>query len=57
MESDGTNRRCIECHGKFDNNIKLRWYLEPISMENMDAVLLEGFICDECAIINWASDR
>lgn len=29
-------------------------YIEPESGESSEAVVLQGYICEECAVINWA---
>jgi len=48
-------RRCINCRGERQvGEIKDRVYIEPMSGEDSSPVVLQGYICEECAIIHWA---
>lgn len=48
-------RRCITCHGKYqDGEIEERVFIEPESADNSEPVVLQGYICRECAIVHWA---
>jgi hypothetical protein len=52
---DEVIRRCIWCRGERQvGEIKERIFIEPISAENTEAATLQGYICEECAVVHWA---